>query len=285
MKENAHDKALKEVLQELIGGAGAVQPFAESLVAKYLQDSVARGQLLVKSGEKPEGIVDYYATARANTMDTVVQALLKSSEFKDSLYKKSYERLKALADGEDITWGDIFADEIYDDEQYLNEIFVRLVEEQEGVAITSAKQLQELTGITEVYGYANEEGETIPYGDKMPTKKEAQELAYRQVEDTFIKAMSYRYSKALDDILQAGGKYKDLLQVKPAYFNLPETWSGCLTSDQYSSILWAIEDTFLIGEPNTSVRPDLKTIAQEIEAPYSVLLDAHKLSNQWKLQS
>lgn len=285
MSELIHDKVIKEVLQELVGDTGNKQPFGESLVNKYLQDLVAQAQLLVKSGSKVEDLQEYYLQElRGNIMDSVVEALLKSYEYKDRLYKKSYDRLKA-AYKESESWGDLFT-EIYEDEQYLNEIFVRLVEEEEGVAVTSAKQLQELTGITEIYGYWDEEkGETVPYGDKKPTKKEAQEIAFKQIEGTFISAMSYRYSKALEDILQAGGKYKDLLQVKPAYFNLPETWSGVLTYDKESSILWAIEDVFRIGEPNTSVRPDLKAIAQEIEAPYSVLLEAHKLCNEWKLRS
>jgi hypothetical protein len=280
MSELIHDKAFKEVLKGLIG-----QPFTDSLVTKYLQDSVVEGQLLFKSGEKKESIAEYYAASKDNSWKTVVDALLKSSEFKDSLYKKSYERLKAISDG-DTTWGDLFT-EIYSDEQYLNEIFVRLVEEEEKVAVTSAKQLQELTGITEIYGYWDEEKEeTVAYnGDKKPTKKEAQEEAYKQIEGTFISAMGYRYSKALEDILKAGGKYKDLLQVKPAYFNLPETWSGGLTTNKESSTLWAIVFTFSIDEPNTSVRPDLKAIAREIEAPYSVLMEAHKICNEWKLRS
>lgn len=285
MSELIHDKVVKEILQELVGEPGIKQHFAESLVNNYLQDLQAQAQLLLKSGSKVGELQEYYLQElRGRVMDNVVEALIKSSEFKDSLYKKSYERLKALGD-ESKSYGDLFT-EIYQDETYLNEIFVRLVEETEGVAITSAKQLQELTGITEIYGYWDEEkGETVPYGDKKPTKKEAQEIAFKQIEEAFTSAMSYRYSKALEDILEAGGKYSDLLQVKPSYFNLPETWSGCLPTDQYSSILWAIENAFLIGEPNTSVRPDLKVIAQEIEAPYSVLMDAHKICNKWKLQS
>ena len=285
MSELIHDKVVKEILQELVGEPGKKQPFAESLVNSYLQDLVAQAQLLVKSGSKVEDLQEYYLQELGGkVMDNVVEALIKSSEFKDSLYKKGYERLKAIGD-ESKSYGDLFT-EIYEDETYLNEIFVRIVEETEGVAITSAKQLQELTGITEIYGYWDEEkGETVPHGDKKPTKKEAQEIAFKQIEATFTSAMSYRYSKALEDILEAGGKYSDLLQVKPSFFNLPESWSGTLATDQYSSILWAIENAFLIGEPNTSVRPDLKAIAQEIEAPYSVLMDAHKICNKWKLQS
>jgi len=283
MSELIHDKVVKEILQELVGEPGIKQPFAESLVNSYLQDLVAQAQLLLKSGSKVEDLQEYYLQEmRGRVMDNVVEALIKSSEFKDSLYKKSYERLKALGD-ENKSYGDIFT-EIYEDETYLNEIFVRIVEETEGVAITSAKQLQELTGITEIYGYWDEEkGETVPYGDKKPTKKEAQEIAFKQIEDTFIKAMSYRYSKALEDILEAGGKYSDLLQVKPSYFNLPKTWSGCLGSDQYSSILWALSFEFLIDEPGgLMMLPDLRSIAQEVEAPYSVLMDCYNLTNKGK---
>jgi hypothetical protein len=287
MSKLIHEKAIIEVLDELVGEPGNQQPFGRKLLSNYLQDVGAEAGLLLKSGEKIEDLQEYYlkeARDNIDIKDAVVEALLKNSEFKDSLYKKSYERLKALVDA-GTTWGDLFV-EIYEDEQYLNEIFVRLIEEQEGVAITSAKQLQELTGIKEIYSYWDEKkGEAVTYGDKKPTKKEAQEIAFNQVEDTFIKAMSWRYSKALEDILDAGGKYNDLLQVKPKYFYLPETWSGCFASDQGSSILWAIEDTFLIGETNTAVKPDLKAIAREIEAPYSVLMEVHKLCNKWKLQS
>ena len=164
MSELIHDKVVKEILQELVGEPGKKQPFAESLVNSYLQDLVAQVQLLAKSGSKVEDLQEYYLQElKGNIMDSVVEALIKSYEYKDSLYKKSYERLKAIGGDEGKSYGDLFT-EIYEDETYLNEIFVRIVEETEGVAITSAKQLQELTGITEIYGYWDEEkGETVPY--------------------------------------------------------------------------------------------------------------------------
>lgn len=283
MSELIHDKVVKEILQELVGEPGKIQPFAESLVNSYLQDLVAKARLLLKSGSKVDNLQEWYLQElRGKVMDNVVEALIKSSEFKDNLYKKSYDRLKALGD-ENKSYGDLFT-EIYEDETYLNEIFVRIVEETEGVAITSAKQLQELTGITEIYGYWDKEkGETVPYGDKKPTKKEAQEIAFKQIEETFTSAMSYRYSKALEDILEAGGKYSDLLQVKPSFFNLPESWSGTLATDQYSSILRALSFEFLINEPaSLMLLPDLRSIAQEIEAPYSVLMDCYNLTNKGK---
>jgi hypothetical protein len=259
------------MIQELVVDP---DPFVENLVNNYLQDLQGQAQLLLKSGSKVEDLQEHYIQElRGKVLETVVGAFIKSSEFKDSLYKKTYERLKTLGD-EGKSYGDLFK-EIYQDVDYLNEIFVRLVEETEVVAITSAKQLQELTGITHLDSWDIKTSEYIT----PKTEEEAKENANKEIEDTFIKAMNYRYSKALEDILQAGGKYSELLQVKPSYFNLPETWSGSLTKDQYSSILWAIHFVFRIGEPNASVRPDLKTIAQEIDAPYSVLMDAHKTYN------
>ena len=268
MSELIHDKVVKKMLQELLVDP---EPFVETLVNNYLLDLQGQAQLLLKSGSKVEDLQEYYLQElRGKVLESVVEAFMKSYEFQDSLYKKSYERLKALGD-EGKSYGDLFK-EIYQDVDYLNEIFVRLVEETEVVAITSAKQLQELTGITHLDSWDIKTREYIT----PKTEEEAKENANIEAEETFTSAMSYRYSKALEDILQAGGKYSELLQIKPSYFNLPETWSG--NKNQYFSILRAISFVFNIGE-NSSIRPDLKTIAQEIEAPYSVLMDAHKIYN------
>ena len=281
------EKLNEEIARELVESMVAyvldeteqanVKPYIKRLVDNYYSAQVTELSLYFQSGASKEGTIkeiigEEGLAKRQKRFESLVDALLKNPEYKDELYKRSYEKLKA-SDNIHKSWGDLFT-EIYEDEAYLNEIFVRLVEEQEEVEITSAKQLQELTGITEVYPEAKE-----------TTKKEAIAEANKQIEETFTQAMSWRYLNTLERMLEAGGTYNDLLKIKPKDFNLPETWSGTLASDQYSSILWAIESAFLIGEPNTSVRPDLKTIAQEIEAPYSVLMDAHKICNKWKLQS
>ncbi|WP_158728258.1 hypothetical protein [Flavobacterium sp. I-STPA6A] len=199
----------------------------------------------------------------------------------DKLYKKSYDKLKALVD-EGTTFGDIFT-EIYSDESYLNDIFIRLIEDKEGVAITSAKQLQELSGIKEIHGYWDEDkGEIVQYKDKtISTKKEAQEEAKKQIEETFIQGMYNRYFTTIEDMLEAGAKYKDILLLNPKDFNLPNQWSGTLAENKEEVILWAIGFTFLINEPGgLMMLPSLRTVAEEIEAPYSVLMDCFKLFNK-----
>lgn len=282
MSNLIHDQIVDEVAKEMIGVGPNTALFAERVVNAYLQDRTAKAQLLLKSGSTTEEIQEFYATGIKESLDRVIEAIVKSTEFEDNVYRKSYETLKGVrkAGG---SWGDIFT-EIYADEMPLNELFVKLVEEEEKVAITSAQQLQEITNITELHSYWDgEKNEDRYYGDKKPTKKEAQKIARTEVEDVFTKAMYYRYSRSLNNILEAGGKYIDLINLKPSFFNLPETWEGCLATDQYSSILLAIAHSFSIREPNSTLRPDLRTIAKDLEAPYSVLLDSHKICNGWRL--
>jgi hypothetical protein len=135
------------------------------------------------------------------------------------------------------------------------EAFIDYVEETYQTKVKDAKQLQKLTGITE---------ETL-----------------EGLKETITRSRYSKYSRALKTALQEGAKYKDLLQIKPQDYGLPKTWSGCSYSDQYSSILWALSLEFLIDEPaSLMMLPDLRSIAQEVEAPYSVLMDAHKLLNK-----
>jgi len=143
------------------------------------------------------------------------------------------------------------------DEKESQEAFVDYVEEINQTKVKDAKHLQSLTGITE---------ETL-----------------EGLEETLISSRYSKYFRSLERTLQEGGKYKDLLQIDPKDFGLPETWSGHLGSDQYSSILWAISFEFLINEPaSLMLLPDLRSIAQEIEAPYSVLMDCYNLTNKGK---
>jgi len=219
---------------------------------------------------------------------------------RDQLYKRSYEELKTLGDQDSTYWTDLLQ-EIYEDEAYQNEIFVRLVEEQYKVEITSAKQLQELTGITALYNYwdkgkgflSDEEAIALAKKQNKPLKSykatpaQSKAEATRQLQEIFTTAMYYRYSKTLEGMLEAGATYKDLLQLDPKQFNLPKDWGkipGCLGTNQATTILWAIAFTLLISEGvrdegigRLIYNPTLRDIAQEIEAPYSVVMEAFKL--------
>jgi hypothetical protein len=174
--------------------------------------------------------------------------------------KEAYSKSKS--------WEDVITSGYFNsDENTSMEAFIDLVEDVCKTKIKDAKQLDNLTGLTTLLS-------------KEPNIEKGKEPTLEYI------LTSSRYSKyfrALEKALQEGAKYKDLLQIKPQDFGLPKTWSGRLGSDQYSSILWALSFEFLINEPaSLMLLPDLRSIAQEIQAPYSVLMDCYNLTNKGK---
>jgi hypothetical protein len=277
MSKDIYYTVIEEIADELIRGKGNFKPSALNIINSLIKNK-AEEYKLHKIKPTEEEVKKEIDTLFKIASDIVI----KSREFKDTLYKKSYDKLKALVD-EGIDFQTIFT-EVYDDESYLNDIFIRLIEDKNKVAITSAKQLQELSGITEIYGEWDNETEKIkPYPGKeaISTKKEAQEEALKQMEHTLILGMYNRYFTTLEDMLEAGAKYKDILLLSPKDFNLPDQWSGTLAKNKEEVILWAIGFTYLINEPGSLMMlPSLRAIAEEIEAPYSVLMDCYKLFNK-----
>jgi hypothetical protein len=175
------------------------------------------------------------------------------TEIKDSHYIKHLKEIREVYE-ESKDWDKVISTAVYSDVNEAREAFIDYVEETYQTKVKDGKHLQKLTGITE---------ETL-----------------EGLEETVITSRYSKYFRALEKALQEGVKYKDLLQIKPQDFGLPKTWSGCLGSDQYSSILWALSFEFLINEPSSlMLLPDLRSIAQEIQAPYSVLMDCYKLTN------
>lgn len=176
---------------------------------------------------------------------------------RDYLRYLNYKKQIAETYQESKDWNKVITTAVYSDVKEAQESFIDYVEETYQTKVKDGKHLQKLTGITE---------ETL-----------------EGLEETVINSRYSKYFRALEKALQEGVKYKDLLQIKPQDFGLPKTWSGCLGSDQYSSILWALSFEFLINEPaSLMLLPDLRSIAQEIQAPYSVLMDCYNLTNKGK---
>lgn len=291
------DEVYSEILEKHLG-SGNLSIWGEQFSTGIYKRMLSKFHILIKEAKRDgitkEDVVELLKKEFKQNFEYVIKAYDNSLEVKDELYNETYKRLKALADKKDITYGELLG-EFYSNEGYQNEIFVRLVEEQEGVEITSAKQLQELTGITELYNYwdkdrgflSDEEAQALAKEQKKPLKsykatdKQSRDEANREMEETFTRAMLHRYSTTLERMLQAGAKYKDLLQILPSQFNLPDTWTIGLSKDQYSTILWAIFFVFLVDGPPADLMtlPSLRSIALEIEAPYSVLMDSYKNRN------
>jgi len=176
---------------------------------------------------------------------------------RDYLRYLNYKKQIAETYQESKSWDKVITTAVYSDVKEAQESFIDYVEETYQTKVKDGKHLQKLTGIKE---------ETL-----------------EGLEETVINSRYTKYFRALEKALQEGAKYKDLLQIKPQDFGLPKTWRGCLGSDQYSSILWALSFEFLIDEPaSLMLLPDLRSIAQEIQAPYSVLMDCYNLTNKGK---
>ena len=276
MSKDIYHKVIEELQEEFIVNSTGMNPYSKNILSSLIKNKAEEYKLHKIQPTEEELKKDINAL-----LERVVSTIIKSREYKDKLYKKSYDKLKALGD-ENKSYGDLFS-EIYDDEEYLCDIFIRLIEEEEGVVITSAKQLQEFTGIEEIKGYWDaDKGEIVPYKDKtISTKKEAQEEAKKQIEQTFIQGMYNRYFTTIEDMLEAGAKYKDILLLSPKDFNLPDQWSGTLAKNKEEVILWAIGFTYQVNERGSLMMlPSLRTVAEEIEAPYSILMDCYNIFNK-----
>lgn len=131
---------------------------------------------------------------------------------------------------------------------YGQECFIEYLEETFNVFIKDGEHLQMITGITEV--------------------------SLTELEETVTSARYSRYYRALLNALSEGKKYKDLLEITPENFGLPKIWSGCLGSDQKSTILWAIYFHYSIPEFSALgmlALPNIRKIAKDLEVPYEVL--------------
>lgn len=180
---------------------------------------------------------------------------MSKKEIKDRHYLKHLKEIREVYE-ESKDWNKVISTAVYLYEEEAQEAFIDYVEEVYKTKVKDAKHLQKLTGI---------KAETL-----------------EGLEETVLNSRFSKYFRALETALQEGAKYKDLLQIKPQDFGLPKNFkrNRIVGSDQYSSILWALSFEFLINErASLMFLPDLRSIAQEIKAPYSVLMDAYKLTN------
>lgn len=219
-----------------------------------------------------EGLAD--ETMKFKGGDLIVEDILRQY-----LGYLNYKKRIAETYQESKSWGVVFSTCVYSNEPLAQEGFIDYVEEICKTKVKDAKHLQKLTGITHLDSWDNKAGKHVT----PDTEEGAKENAIRELEETIIGSRYSKYFRTLEDAIQSGAKYKDLLRLKPESFGLPQSWRGHLGSDQYSSILWALSFAFLVNESAfLRISPDLRSIAEEVEAPYSVLMDCYNLTNKRK---
>lgn len=178
---------------------------------------------------------------------------MSKKEIKDRHYIKHLKEIREAYE-ESKDWNKVISTVVYSDINETQEAFIDYVEEVYKTKVKDAKHLQKLTGI---------KAETLD-----------------GLEETVLNSRYSKYFRALETALEGGATYPELLKIKPKEYGLPEKWNKRLGSDQYSTILRALSFSYLIDEPaGLMMLPSLRTIAEEIKAPYSVLMDAYKLTN------
>ena len=97
-------------------------------------------------------------------------------------------------------------------------------------------------------------------------------------EAIFNLAKQAKYERAIKTAIENGAKYKELLKIDPKEFSLPETWGSFYSrpANKENTILKCIADEFLLME-SIVMHPDLRDIAEELEAPYSVIIEAKNM--------
>lgn len=170
----------------------------------------------------------------------------------DKFYSKALEEIKATYQ-KTKSWDEVFR-ECYFDEPISQEAFIDYVEEFYKTKFKDAKQLKETLGISTT-------GEIL-----------------ERLEDAIKTAKESRYERALKTAINEGAKYKELLKIDPKKFNLPEIWGSFYNrpANKENSILKAIADEFFLME-SIVMHPDLRDIAEELEAPYSIILEAKNM--------
>jgi hypothetical protein len=177
-------------------------------------------------------------------------------------------------------WITVYITDVYIDSYEAQESFIDYIEEVYQTKIKDIKQLQELTGITHLDSWDEKLKDFKPVGED-----EAKQNAIRELDETLTKARFNKFSIAIDKALNEGAKYKDLIQIQPKDYGLTESWDYCSGSDQYTTMLWAISDAYLIAEPGfTVLAPKPRDIAEDLEAPLSVIMDAFSLSRKVWIQ-
>jgi len=263
-------------LQELFTSAGLREEDIEKAIEDYFtyrKGELSELSLLSMEGYKGLGgevYAEHILSLREGT-EIIYDILKQYLHYID--YKSKIDQ--TYRETED--WGEVLSNHVYTDVWEANEAFIDYIEETYSTKIKDVEHLQELTGITHL-------SSSWKGGEKVEiTKEEEQkERAKKELQDSLIKCRENKYIRALENAIREGATYKDLLKIKPQDFNLPENWEGRLYQDQKSAIGWAINMEYNIYEPaGLMMFPSFRLIAEDLEAPYSVIMDIYKKENAW----
>jgi len=147
------------------------------------------------------------------------------------------------------------------------ETFLRFVEAHFKTRVKDGDHLEELTGKTE---------------QDYKTPKGMSPYIKNGLDSLVTTAQDLRYKTYLAYVLAETQSYKEIAQIKPSSFNLPDKWLSKFREtwedpETKETTLWAvIGEAYRLWEFTGLYRPSLREVAQHIGAPYSVILGAYR---------
>jgi hypothetical protein len=191
--------------------------------------------------------------------------------------------IRYLGDKQDIAetyeqtkdWYEVLSTKVYSDSEGTSEAFIDCIQEIYQTQVIDVPHLQELTGITQLDSWDTKADKYV----EPATEQEGRQNAINQLQATIIEARSSRYARAMNGAIKGGAKYKDLLEIKPHSYGLPESWMlyGTNEYNQHKVIIIAIDEEYMLGEvASLMLVPSPRAVAEDLEAPYSLIMDSYK---------
>lgn len=229
---------------------------------KIRETEAERGKALYKNNRAEIAEAYKEAGSWGGALRLILQEEAEPGEFLDELEHKAGEARQALAEeGLSPEPVDKIVEQTLETEQeelpswYMDCIFwaalIDLIEEGKGSPIADAKELLEITGLSE-YGL-------------------------EELSKWLIMGREWKYQNALTAAIEGGGKFAGLLKIEPSAFNLPEEWdspdpdSGRVNKERAIAeaicyLYWLLEFDYM--------RPSPRAVAEATEAPYPLILEA-----------
>ena len=236
-------------LKEIFTKVGIEKEFLDKAVKDYIryrENELSSFNLLGSWALKDLDIKGYIKTLRsgAEIIEDIVKSYLYYLKEKKAIAEK-YQETK--------DWNKVITTVVFSDSDSSQEAFIDYVEEIYQTKVKDAKHLKKLCNIN--------------------TDKEGDGESLEGLEETIINSRKCKFNRAIETAIDNGAKYKDLLQIEPKDYGLTETY-------QEEAILRGIGWEFYLREPGgLMIYPALREIAKEMEAPYSVVMDAFNFFN------
>lgn len=139
--------------------------------------------------------------------------------------------------------------------------FLELAEDKFKTTVKDAKHFMELAGIS-----ANSEA-------GLPD-------IIGEIQNIITQGRECKYHMAVEEAIENEAKYEDLLRMEPMDYNLPDTWDSLGSygspASKHTIISAAIAASFQLYESELGdvARASIRDVAEELQAPISVILDA-----------